>query len=118
MRASIVARNPRDPTNAAPGFIASLIESAVDSLEVDKKACCEHLLHASALLRAQIHPGSAEDRDLRRGRLACWQKDRVIEYIEHNLELELRARESARVVDLSHFSRASRRVWALHIIGI
>jgi AraC-like DNA-binding protein len=93
---------------ATPAFIASLIECAAVSFEVDLAASRDYLFRALALLRAEVgrprdpRPGQA------RGRLATWQTKRVTAYIENNLTAALPAKDLANLVNLSvsHFSRA------------
>jgi AraC family transcriptional regulator len=96
---------------ALPAAIASLIESAAASFEVDRNASHEFLLRASALLRAgtavrERRSCPAEPcRTL--GHLAPWQVNRVVTYIEANLSAEIRAKNLAALVNLStsHFFR-------------
>jgi len=99
------------PVAAVPATIASLIESAAASFEVDRDACRQFLLRASALLRAgrAVHERRGRPPEPRRplGRLAQWQVNRVIAYIEANLAAAIQAKDLAALVNLStsHFFR-------------
>jgi AraC family transcriptional regulator len=94
-------------STAATAFLASLIESAVASFDVDPAVSLEHLFRAFAILRAQVPRPTAMTPVLPRG-LATWQAKRVIAYIEDNLTTEIRAQDLANLVNLtsSHFSRS------------
>jgi len=100
-----------DPAAAVPVTIASLIESAAASFEVDRDACRQFLLRASALLRAgravQERRGRPPEPHRSLGRLAQWQVNRVIAYIEANLAAAIQAKDLAALVNLStsHFFR-------------
>jgi len=100
-----------DPAAAVPVTIASLIESAAASFEVDRDACRQFLLRASALLRAgravQERRGRPPETHRSPGRLAQWQVNRVIAYIEANLAAAIQAKDLAALVNLStsHFFR-------------
>jgi AraC family transcriptional regulator len=100
-----------DPAAAMPATIASLIESAAASFEVDADAARQFLFRASALLRAgrAAQERSVRTPEVRRppGRLAPWQINRVIAHIEANLAATLQARDLASTVNLSvsHFFR-------------
>jgi AraC family transcriptional regulator len=100
-----------DPAAAMPATIASLIESAAASFEVDRDASRQFLFRASALLRAGT---AVQERRVRTsaarrppGRLAPWQINRVIAHIEANLAATIQARDLASAVNLSmsHFFR-------------
>jgi AraC-like DNA-binding protein len=98
------------PAPAVPATIASLIESAAASFEVDREASRQFLLRASALLRAgkavrERHGRPEAPRTL--GRLAPWQINRVVGYIESNLSSGIQAKDLAALVNLStsHFFR-------------
>lgn len=100
-----------DPA-AMPATIASLVESAAASFEVDRDACRQFLLRASALIRAgravqerRGLPAQGHHRTL--GRLAPWQVNRVIAHIEANLAAAIQAKDLAALVSLStsHFFR-------------
>ena len=99
------------PVAAVPPTIASLIESAAASFEVDRDACRQFLLRASALLRAgravQERRGRPPETHRSPGRLAQWQVNRVIAYIEANLAAAIQAKDLAALVNLStsHFFR-------------
>ena len=99
------------PAAAMPATIASLIESAAASFEVDRDACRQFLLRASALLRAgravQERRGRPAETHRSLGRLAQWQVNRVIAYIEANLAAAIQAKDLAALVNLStsHFFR-------------
>jgi AraC family transcriptional regulator len=99
------AHLPRTPT---PTFVASLIESAVSSFEVDRTASREYLYRAFALIRAQGEQPRDPAADPTRGRLATWQASRVIAHIDANLTTTLQTKNLATLVNLSvsHFSRA------------
>ncbi len=96
------------PPAATPTFIASLIESAVSSFEVDRTASREYLHRAYALICAQMKLSRDGACDPTRGRLATWQVKRVIAHIEANLAGELQTKDLANLVNLSvsHFFRA------------
>jgi AraC-like DNA-binding protein len=101
-----------DPVAASMSTtIASLIESAAASFEVDRDAARQFLLRASALLRAGkavqerwVRPPQARSPA---GQLATWQVNRVVAYIEANLATGMQAKDLAAVVNLStsHFFR-------------
>jgi AraC family transcriptional regulator len=95
-------------SGATPPVIASLIENAAASFELDRDASREYLFRAFALLRAQARRGTDGAAVMARGRLATWQVQRVIDYIEANLAGRIEAKELPRLVNLSasHFSRA------------
>ena len=99
------------PAAAVPATIASLIESAAASFEVDRAACRQFLLRASALLRAgravRERRGRPPETHRCLGRLAQWQVNRVIAYIEANLAAAIQAKDLAALVNLStsHFFR-------------
>jgi AraC family transcriptional regulator len=95
-------------SGATPPAIASLIENAAASFELDRNASREYLFRAFSLLRAQARPGTDRTAVMTRGRLATWQVQRVIDYIEANLGGRIEARELPRLVNLStsHFFRA------------
>jgi AraC-like DNA-binding protein len=90
-----------------PPAIAALIECAAASFEVDRNASREYLFRAYALLRAQSQPTSGRTAQTR-GRLAMWQTNRVIDYIETNLGTDIQSKDLANLVNLStsHFFRA------------
>jgi AraC family transcriptional regulator len=94
-------------STAATAFLASLIESAVASFDVDPAVSLEHLFRAFAILRAQVPRPTAMTPVLPRG-LATWQAKRVIAYIEDNLTTEIRTKDLAKLANLtsSHFSRS------------
>ena len=100
-----------DPAAAVPVTVASLVESAAASFEVDRDACRQFLLRASALLRAgravQERRGRPAETHRSLGRLAQWQVNRVIAYIEANLAAAIQAKDLAALVNLStsHFFR-------------
>src|ERR1700679_4111983 len=100
-----------DPAAAMPATIASLIESAAASFEVDRDASRQFLFRASALLRAgkAVQERRARAPESRRppGRLAPWQINRLIAYIEANLAGSIQARDLALAINLStsHFFR-------------
>ena len=100
-----------DPLAAMPATIASLIESAAASFEVDRDACRQFLMRASALLRAGRAVQERRGRPLepRRtlGRLAPWQVNRVVAHVEANLACAIQAKDLAALVNLStsHFFR-------------
>lgn len=102
---------PADPVAAVPATIASLIESAAASFEVDRDASRQFLFRASALLRAgkALQEPRVRPPGVRRppGRLAAWQINRVIAYIETNLAAPIQARDLATAATLStsHFFR-------------
>ena len=97
--------------SAVPATIVSLIESAAASFEVDRDASRQFLLRASALLRAGKAARERHGREpaapRTSGRLAPWQINRVIGYIESNLGTGIQARDLAAQVNLStsHFFR-------------
>jgi transcriptional regulator GlxA family with amidase domain len=90
-------------SGATPPAIASLIENAAASFELDRDAS-----RAFSLLRAQARRGTDGAAVMARGRLATWQVQRVIDYIEANLAGRIEAKELPRLVNLStsHFFRA------------
>jgi len=100
-----------DPLAAMPATVASLIESAAASFEVDRDACRQFLMRASALLRAgravQERRGRPPEPRRTLGRLAPWQVNRVVAYIEANLAAAIQAKDLAGLVNLStsHFFR-------------
>ncbi len=96
------------PSTVTPTFIASLIENAVSSFEVDRAASREYLFRAFALIRAQAKQPQDSAADLTRGRLATWQVNRVIAHIDANLSVALLTKDLANLVNLSvsHFFRA------------
>jgi len=100
-----------DTAAAMPATIASLIESAAASFEVDADAARQFLFRASALLRAgkAVQQRRVRAPAARRppGRLAPWQINRVIAHIEANLAVTIQARDLASAVNLStsHFFR-------------
>ncbi len=96
------------PPTVTPTFIASLIESAVSSFEVDRAASREYLFRAFALIRAQAKQPQDSAMDPARGRLATWQVTRVIAHIDANLSAPLPTKDLANLVNLSvsHFFRA------------
>ena len=100
-----------DPLAAMPATIASLIESAAASFEVDRDACRQFLMRASALLRAGRAVQERRGRPLepRRtlGRLAPWQVNRVVAHVEANLACAIQAKDLSALVNLStsHFFR-------------
>lgn len=95
-------------SGATPPAIASLIENAAASFELDRDASREYLFRAFSLLRAQARRGTDGTAVMARGRLATWQVQRVIDYIEANLAGRIEAKELPRLVNLStsHFFRA------------
>jgi AraC family transcriptional regulator len=97
-------------SGAIPPAIASLIENAAASFELDRNASREYLFRAFSLLRAQARQGKDRAAVLARGRLATWQVQHVIDYIEANLAGRIEAKELPRLVNLStsHFFRAFR----------
>ena len=96
---------------AVPASIVSLIESAAASFEVDGDASRQFLLRASALLRAgkavRDRHGRPPEAPRASGRLAPWQINRIVGYIESNLGGNIQARDLAAQVNLStsHFFR-------------
>lgn len=96
---------------AVPASIVSLIESAAASFEVDRDASRQFLLRASALLRAgkaaRERHGRPPEAPRALGRLAPWQINRIVGYIESNLGCSIQARDLAGQVNLStsHFFR-------------
>jgi AraC family transcriptional regulator len=94
-----------------PATIVSLIESAAASFEVDRDASRQFLFRASALLRAgkAVQERRVRAPESRRppGRLAPWQINRLIAYIEANLAGTIQARDLALAINLStsHFFR-------------
>jgi AraC family transcriptional regulator len=94
-----------------PATIASLVESAAASFEVDRDACRQFLLRASALIRAgravEERRGRPAEPRKTLGRLAPWQVNRVIAHIEANLAAPIQAKDLAALVSLStsHFFR-------------
>jgi len=95
-------------SGATPPAIASLIENAAASFELDRNASREYLFRAISLLRAQTRRVADRAAVMARGRLATWQVQRVIDYIEANLGARIEAKELPRLVNLStsHFFRA------------
>jgi transcriptional regulator GlxA family with amidase domain len=99
------------PASAVPATIVSLIESAAASFEVDRDASRQFLLRASALLRAGKAVRERHERQPEAprasGRLAPWQINRVVGYIESNLGTGIQAKDLAALVSLStsHFFR-------------
>jgi AraC family transcriptional regulator len=99
------------PAPAVPATIVSLIESAAASFEVDRDASRQFLLRASALLRAgkavRERQGRQPETPRATGRLASWQINRVVGYIEANLGSSIQAKDLAAQVSLStsHFFR-------------
>src|SRR6266403_3802628 len=95
-------------SGGTPPAIASLIENAAASFELDRDASREYLFRAFSLLRAQAGRGTDRAAVMARGRLATWQVQRVIDYIEANLAGRIEAKELPRLVNLStsHFFRA------------
>jgi AraC family transcriptional regulator len=95
-------------SGATPPAIASLIENAAASFELDRNASREYLFRAFSLLRAQARRGTDKAAAMARGRLATWQLQRVIDYIEANLAGRIEAKELPGLVNLStsHFFRA------------
>jgi AraC-like DNA-binding protein len=95
-------------SGATPPAIVSLIENAAASFELDRNASREYLFRAFSLLRAQSRRDTDRAAVMVRGRLATWQVQRVIDYIESNLEARIEAKELPRLVNLStsHFFRA------------
>jgi len=93
---------------ATPPAIASLIENAAASFELDRNASREYLFRAFSLVRAQTRRDSDQAAVLARGRLATWQVRRVIDYIEANLAARIEAKDLPSLVNLStsHFFRA------------
>jgi AraC family transcriptional regulator len=91
-----------------PVFIASLIERAAVSFDVDLAASRDYLFRAFAMLRAQVQAPDVPTGDTTRGRLATWQTKRTIAFIEANLSRPIQAADLAKLADLSvgHFSRA------------
>src|ERR1700677_4137771 len=91
-----------DPAAAMPATIASLIESAAASFEVDRDASRQFLFRASALLRAgkAVQERRVRTPAARRApsRLAPWQIHRVIAHIEANLAATIQARDLASAV--------------------
>src|SRR5882724_6747758 len=94
-------------SGGTPPAIASLIENAAASFELDRDASREYLFRAFSLLRAQAGRGTDRAAVMARGRLATWQVQRVIDYIEANLAGRIEAKELPRLVNLStsHFFR-------------
>lgn len=95
-------------SGATPPAIASLIENAAASFELDRNASREYLFRAFSLLRAQARRGKDRLAVMARGRLATWQVQRVIDFIEANLGVRIEAKELPGLVNLStsHFFRA------------
>jgi AraC family transcriptional regulator len=91
-----------------PAFIASLIESAASSFEVDITASRDYLFRAFALIRTQVTQRRDTNAHPARGQLATWQTKRIIAYIDANLATELQTKDLANVLHLSvsHFFRA------------
>jgi AraC family transcriptional regulator len=92
----------------ATTFIASLIEGAVARLEVDRHESHAYLLRALALLRSHDRKPRCAQSVQPRGRLARWQMNRVVGYINSNLGSGIRSQDLACLVNLSrsHFSKA------------
>src|SRR5258708_16334992 len=88
-------------SGGTPPAIASLIENAAASFELDRDASREYLFRAFSLLRAQAGRGTDRAAVMARGRLATWQVQRVIDYIEANLAGRIEAKELPRLVNLS-----------------
>jgi AraC family transcriptional regulator len=94
-----------------PPSILSLIESAAASFEIDRNASRQFLLRASALLRAgkavRERHGRAQEPPRSLGRLAPWQINRVVGFIDANLGNNIQAKDLAALVNLStsHFFR-------------
>jgi AraC family transcriptional regulator len=95
-------------SGATPPAIASLIENAAASFELDRNASREYLFRAFSLLRAQARRGTHRAAVMVRGRLATWQVQRVIDHVDANLAGRLEARDLPPLVNLStsHFFRA------------
>ena len=97
--------------STVPATILSLIESAAASFEVDRDASRQFLLRATALLRAgkaaRERHGLKTEAPRTLGRLAPWQINRVVGYIESNLGSGIQAKDLAAQVNLStsHFFR-------------
>ena len=102
-----VSFGPRG-SRATPALIASLIEGAVAGLEDDRNESHSYLLRALALLRSHDRNPTCAQSVQPRCRLAMWQTNRVISYIDSNLGGGIRSQDLARLVNLStsHFFRA------------
>jgi transcriptional regulator GlxA family with amidase domain len=105
MNSENVASVPSAPT---PAYIASLIESAAKSLELDPVASRDHLLRAFSLIKVQAKVPGKTTTDKGRGKLAAWQTKRILAFVDANLSKELRAAALAHQANLSasHFTRA------------
>lgn len=92
------------PVESIPAALASLIDGAVASLDVDPDASRQYLLRASALLRAkrQTRIGADGNRKARSpGGLAAWQLHRLIDYIETRLAERITAQDLADRLNIS-----------------
>lgn len=95
--------------------IRALISRAVTFLESDQAEAWRCLSDASALLKPEPRvpgPKHAATIDVSRpGGLARWQANRVVEYVEANLEskVDIRALSDLVARSKSHFSRAFKR---------
>ncbi len=108
MHPTVEPRKANLPLPIAPAFIVSLIEGALNTFEVDRAASRDYLVRAFSIIRAQGKGSQDSTQDPTRGRLATWQANRVIAYIDANLSTPLQAKHLANLVNLSvsHFFRA------------
>lgn len=102
-------------SSSAMPAIKALITRAVTFLESDREAAWRCLSDASALLKPEMAVSEANGTTAfdvsRSGCLARWQANRVLDYVETNLDSKVDIRALAAVVALSksHFSRAFKR---------
>jgi AraC family transcriptional regulator len=78
------------PTEAAgmstAAIVSTLIDGAVSTFDADRNASRRYLLRAAAILKASAPDAAKIRRDARRrGGLAQWQLNRVVDYIEQHL---------------------------------
>lgn len=83
--------------------VIALLDAAIGDLCHDEHPAKSSVHQAASLLRAQVAPGTTEER----GRLLAWQVRRVREYIDDHLEGPISLDELSAVIQRSkaHFSR-------------
>jgi AraC family transcriptional regulator len=91
-------------TEPIPAALTSLIESAVAAFDADRETARRYLQRASALLRVTARPASrpmAAQELHRRGGLAVWQVNRVVDYIEAHLTERITGQALAALISVS-----------------
>ncbi len=85
-----------------PAIVSTLIAGAVATFDADRNTSRRYLLQASAILQASAGHQAKIGRDARRrGGLARWQLNRVVDYIEQHLPGKISGEDLAAQIGVS-----------------